>query len=126
MPLAFLRRRTTLTANVLSLVVSSSAGALIVLTVYLQGVLGYSPLDAGLAFLPAAAIFFFVGGWGSSGLMNPIGLKRVVVVSTAFVTLGLAMLAPLPGAAVYRGILPGPILWWLGASLRVPPLAIAG
>src|SRR5205823_5567786 len=68
MPLAFLRRRTTLTANVLSLVVSSSAGALIVLTVYLQGVLGYSPLDAGLAFLPAAAIFFFVGGWGAPWL----------------------------------------------------------
>jgi len=88
MPLAFLRRRTTLTANVLSLVVSSSAGALIVLTVYLQGVLGYSPLDAGLAFLPAAAIFFFVGGWGSSWLMNRIGLKRVLVISTAFVTLG--------------------------------------
>src|SRR5947209_12989630 len=57
MPLAFLRRRTTLTANVLSLFVSSSAGALIVLTVYLQQILGYSPLEAGLAFLPAAAIF---------------------------------------------------------------------
>src|SRR5437879_8738689 len=61
MPLAFLRRRTTLTANVLSLVVSSSAGALIVLTVCLQGVLGYSPLDAGLPFLPSAVLYFFVG-----------------------------------------------------------------
>src|SRR2546426_1015351 len=126
MPLAFLRRRTTLTANVLSLVVSSSAGALIVLTVYLQGVLGYSPLDAGLAFLPAAAIFFFVGGWGSSWLMNRIGLKRVLVISTAFVPLGLAMLAPLPVAAGYLGILPGTILWSLGASIGFPALAIAG
>jgi len=126
MPLAFLRRRTTLTANVLSLVVSSSAGALIVLTVYLQGILGYSPLDAGLAFLPAAAIFFFVGGWGSSWLMNRLGLKRVLVISTAFVTLGLAMLAPLPVAAGYLGILPGTILWSLGASIGFPALAIAG
>src|SRR5881296_883897 len=126
MPLAFVRRRTTLTANVLSLVVSSSAGALIVLTVYLQQVLGYSPLDAGLAFLPAAAIFFFVGGWGSSWLMNRLGLKRVLVISTAFVTLGLAMLAPLPVAAGYLGILPGTILWSLGASIGFPALAIAG
>src|SRR5947199_271248 len=126
MPLAFLRRRTTLTANVLSLVVSSSAGALIVLTVYLQGILGYSPLDAGLAFLPAAAIFFFVGGWGSSWLMNRLGLKRVLVISTAFVTLGLALLAPLPVAAGYLGILPGTILWSLGASIGFPALAIAG
>jgi len=126
MPLAFLRRRTTLTANVLSLVVSSSAGALIVLTVYLQGVLGYSPLDAGLAFLPAAAIFFFVGGWGSSWLMNRIGLKRVLVVSTTFVTLGLAALAPLPVAWGYLGVLPGTMLWALGASIGFPALAIAG
>jgi len=126
MPLAFLRRRTTLTANVLSLVVSSSAGALIVLTVYLQGVLGYSPLDAGLAFLPAAAIFFFVGGWGTSWLMNRIGLKRVLVVSTTFVTLGLAALAPLPVAWGYLGILPGTMLWALGASIGFPALAIAG
>ena len=126
MPLAFVRRRTTLTANVLSLVVSSSAGALIVLTVYLQQVLGYSPLDAGLAFLPAAAIFFFVGGWGSSWLMNRLGLKRVLVISTTFVTLGLAALAPLPVSAGYLGILPGTILWALGASIGFPALAIAG
>jgi len=126
MPLAFLRRRTTLTANVLSLIVASSSGALIVLTVYLQQVLGYSPLDAGLAFLPAAAIFFIVGGWGSSWLMNRIGLKRVLVISTTFVTLGLAALAPLPVAAGYLGILPGTILWSLGASIGFPALAIAG
>ena len=126
MPLAFLRRRTTLTANVLSLFVSSSAGALIVLTVYLQQILGYSPLEAGLAFLPAAAIFFFVGGWGSSWLMNRLGMKRVLVASSAFVTLGLALLAPLPVAAGYWGILPGTMVWALGASIGFPALAIAG
>src|SRR5438132_4692707 len=126
MPLAFLRRRTTLTANVLSLFVSSSAGALIVLTVYLQQILGYSPLEAGLAFLPAAAIFFFVGGWGSSWLMNRLGMKRVLVASSAFVTLGLAFLAPLPVAAGYWGILPGTMVWALGASIGFPALAIAG
>src|SRR5881409_3003094 len=126
MPLAFVRRRTTLTANVLSLVVSSSAGALIVLTVYLQKVLGYSPLDAGLAFLPAAAIFFFVGGWGAPWLLNRIGMKRVLVASSTFVTLGLAALAPLPVSAGYLGILPGTVLWALGASIGFPALAIAG
>src|SRR3989442_3251859 len=78
MPLAFVRRRTTLTANVLSLVVSSSARALLVLIVYLQGILGYSPLDAGLAFLPAAAIFCFVGGWRASLLMYRLSLTQVL------------------------------------------------
>jgi len=92
----------------------------------LQQILGYSPLDAGLAFLPAAAIFFFVGGWGSSWLMNRLGLKRVLVISTTFVTLGLAALAPLPVAAGYVGILPGTMLWAFGASIGFPALAIAG
>src|SRR3989454_1173857 len=126
MPLAFLRRRTTLTANVLSLFVSSSAGALIVLTVYLQQILGYSPLEAGLAFLPAAAIFFFVGGWGSSWLMNRLGMKRVLVASSALVTLRLGPFAPPPVAAGYWGILPGTMVWALGASIGFPALAIAG
>src|SRR5256712_1854906 len=126
MPLAFVRRRTTLTANVLSLVVSSSAGALIVLTVYLQQVLGYSPLDAGLAFLPAAAIFFFVGGVGGSWLMNRIVLKRVLVISTAFVTLGLAMLAPFLVGAGLLGILPVAIRCRLMGMIGFPALAIAG
>jgi len=97
-----------------------------VLTVYLQQILGYSPLDAGLAFLPAAAIFFFVGGWGSSWLMNRLGLKRVLVISTTFVTLGLAALAPLPVAAGYVGILPGTMLWAFGASIGFPALAMVG
>jgi len=126
MPLAFLRRRTTLTANVLSLVVSSSAGALIVLTVYLQQILGFSPLYAGLAFLPPAAIFFFVGGWGAPWLLNRIGMKRVLVASSTLVTLGLALLAPLPVASGYFGILPGTVVWALGASIGFPALAIAG
>src|SRR2546427_2641344 len=91
MPLAFLRRRTTLTANVLSLFVSSSAGALIVLTVYLQQILGYSPLEAGLAFLPAAAIFFFVGGLGVPWGVEIIRLKKGVLGPPA-------LLPPRPGA----------------------------
>ena len=126
MPLPFLRRRTTLTANVLSLVVSSSAGALIVLTVYLQQILGFSPLYAGLAFLPPAAIFFFVGGWGAPWLLNRIGMKRVLVASSTLVTLGLVLLAPLPVASGYFGILPGTVVWALGASIGFPALAIAG
>src|SRR5438445_11672477 len=58
--------------------------------------------------------------------MNGLGLKRVLVISTTFVTLGLAALAPLPVAAGYLGILPGTILWSLGASIGFPALAIAG
>src|SRR2546425_4219008 len=72
MPLAFLRRGSILTANVLGLILAASAGGgSFILTIYLQQILGYSALSAGLGFLPAALMFFFVGGWGSSWLVNP-------------------------------------------------------
>src|SRR2546421_1048548 len=78
MPLGFLRRGTVFTANVLALILTSSAGGVIfLLTIYLQRVSGYSQLAAGLEFVPPALIFFFVGGWGSSWLVNRIGLKLV-------------------------------------------------
>lgn len=127
LPLSFLRRGTILAANVLGLILSASAGGLVfILTVYLQQGLGFSALAAGLAFLPPALMFFFVGGWGSSWLVNRIGLKAVLVISTALATLGSAALVPLSVEAGYLGILPGLLSWSLGASLGFPALAIAG
>src|SRR5206468_1682132 len=93
MPLGFLRRGTVFTANVLALILTSSAGGVVfLLTIYLQRVSGYSQLAAGLEFVPPALIFFFVGGWGSSWLVNRIGLKLVLVTSMSFITLGSALL----------------------------------
>ncbi len=108
MPLAFLRRGTVFTANVLALILTSSAGGVIfLLTIYLQRVSGYLPLAAGLEFVPAALIFFFVGGWGSSWLVGSALLTQISVTSG------------------YFGILPGMLLWSLGASIGFPALNIA-
>ena len=127
MPLAFLRRGTILAANVLGLILAASAGGLVfILTIYLQGVLGYSPLDAGLAFLPGAGMFFFVGGWGSSRLVDRIGLKPVLVLSAACVAVGSLLFVPLAVGAGYWGVFPGLVVWAFGASVGFPALAIAG
>jgi EmrB/QacA subfamily drug resistance transporter len=127
MPLSFLRRGSILTANVLGLILAASAGGVsFILTIYLQQVLGYSALSAGLGFLPAALMFFFVGGWGSSWLVNRIGLKPVLLISTTCAALGSALLAPISIGTGYLGILPGFLLWSFGASIGFPALAIAG
>jgi EmrB/QacA subfamily drug resistance transporter len=126
MPLAFLRRGTVFTANVLALILTSSAGGVVfLLTIYLQRVSGYLPLAAGLEFVPAALIFFFVGGWGSSWLVNRLGLKQVLVISMGFITLGSALLTQISVTSGYFGILPGMLLWSLGASIGFPALNIA-
>jgi len=126
MPLAFLRRGTVFTANVLALILTSSAGGVIfLLTIYLQRVSGYSPLAAGLEFVPAALIFFFVGGWGSSWLVNRLGLRQVLVISMTLITLGSALLTQISITSGYFGILPGMLLWSFGASIGFPALNIA-
>jgi EmrB/QacA subfamily drug resistance transporter len=126
MPLAFLHRGTVFTANVLALILTSSAGGVVfLLTIYLQRVSGYLPLAAGLEFVPAALIFFFVGGWGSSWLVNRLGLKQVLVISMTLITFGSALLTQISVTSGYFGILPGMLIWSLGASIGFPALNIA-
>ena len=126
MPLAFLRRGTVFSANVLALILTSSAGGVVfLLTIYLQRVSGYLPLAAGLEFVPAALIFFFVGGWGSSWLVNRLGLKQVLVISMTLITLGSALLTQISVTSGYLGILPGMLIWSFGASIGFPALNIA-
>jgi EmrB/QacA subfamily drug resistance transporter len=126
MPLAFLHRGTVFTANVLALILTSSAGGVVfLLTIYLQRVSGYLPLAAGLEFVPAALIFFFVGGWGSSWLVNRLGLKQVLVISMTLITLGSALLTQISVTSGYLGILPGMLIWSFGASIGFPALNIA-
>ncbi len=62
-PMEFLKRRSVLNANTLALVLTSTVGGVsFIITIYLQNILGYSPLYAGLGTLPGAIIFFLVGG----------------------------------------------------------------
>jgi len=125
-PLSFLRRGNVLAANAMGLIFTSSAGGLVfLLTVYLQQILNYSAPAAGIAFLPPALIFFFVGGWGSSWLTNRIGMKPVLILSMALVTIGSALLIPITVASGYFGILPGLLVWSLGASIGFVALSIA-
>ena len=126
MPLAFLRRGTVFTANILALLLTASAGGVVfILTTFLQQVSGYSALVAGLEFVPAAMIFFFVGGFGSSRLVNRFGLKLVLVTSMTLITLGSALLTLITVTSGYAGILPGMLIWSLGAAIGFPALNIA-
>src|SRR5207249_8599550 len=126
MPLSFLRRGTILTANLLSLILGATvAGLSFILTIYLQQVLGYSAELAGAGFLPGAVIFFIVGGWGASRLVNRFGIRRVVVASAALIAAGSALLVGLSPNGDYFGILPGMILWSIGATIGFPAINVA-
>src|SRR5467141_2124236 len=125
-PPAFLRRGSVLTANTLALVLTSTVGGVsFIITIYLQNILGYSPLYAGLGTLPGAVIFFLVGGWGASRIMNRLGARRTLLVSTGLATVGIALLTVISAQGSYFLVLPGMIVWTLGASIGFPAVNLA-
>lgn len=88
-----LRLRTLRTANVVTVLLGAwTAAELLVLPLYLQLALHYSPLATGLAMLPQG-IVGFVGVSRASQLSRRIGLGRYLVLSVITSTLGLAILA---------------------------------
>ncbi len=125
MPLDFLRRGAVLMANVISLIVAAASGGLgFIVTIYMQQILGYTALQTGLAFLPAAAVFLFVGGWGAPRLVNRLGMKPVLIMSMALIVVGNVLLTQIPASGTFLSVEPGAILWALGASIGFPALFI--
>jgi EmrB/QacA subfamily drug resistance transporter len=94
------------------------------LTLFVQNILGYSPLKAGFAFLPISAILV-VTAQVASRLMVRIGPKPLMVTGAVLLAGGLGWLSQLSvGSGYLEGIL-GPILiFGAGMGLLFVPLTI--
>ena len=116
LPLRLLADRNRAGALAVSLAVGAVlSGVLFLLTLYLQNSLGFTPLRAGLAFLPTA---LGVGGGAriTSLVLPRIGPRVPMLAGSLLATGALIWFGRLPGHAVYAAdILPG--LWVLAAGL---------
>jgi EmrB/QacA subfamily drug resistance transporter len=124
MPLRLFRSRNVTGANVvMALLVVGFFGMFFLGALYLQGILGYSPLEVGLAFLPACIVM----GWLSLGyaerLIMGIGPRRVLVAGLAAAGGGLLLFtqAPVDGS-YFRDLLGVMLLLGAGAGLCFPAL----
>ena len=85
-------------------------------TLYMQEVLHYSPLRAGVAYLPITAGFALAGGL-SSQLVTRIGTRPVVVAGCLVAAAGIAWVSRVPLHGSYAGaLLPGFLVMSLGAA----------
>jgi len=126
LPLSFIRRGSVLASNVVALLLTSVVGGIsFILPVCFQNILGYSAVYSGILTLPPALIFFVVGGWIASRMVDRLGAKRVLLLSTAIVALGCLMLTPLSPHGNYWILLPGFLVWAVGASIGFPAMNIA-
>jgi predicted MFS family arabinose efflux permease len=101
-------------------------GAFLFLTYYLQDVLRYSPIEAGLAFLPIT-VASQVGSWAIASRLLPHLPARALMVPGALVAAaGMAMLTQLQADSGYLTlVLPAEILLGLGtACVMVPAFSI--
>jgi EmrB/QacA subfamily drug resistance transporter len=92
-----------------------NAGELIVLSLYFQQVLHDSPLATGLAIAPQGIIGFTAGVFGAR-LANRVGVRRVLVLTSAVATLGFLVLTRLPASGGYSPLLAAVMLVGFGTA----------
>jgi EmrB/QacA subfamily drug resistance transporter len=127
MPLALFRLRNLATANVVGVLWAASMFAWFFLSaLYLQLVLGYSPLQVGLAFLPANLIMGAFSIGLSAKLVMKYGIRPPLVTGLLLAAVGLALFvrAPVDGSFVVD-VLPSMILLGFGAGMAFNPVLLA-
>ena len=127
MPLSLFRLRNVSTANVVGVLWAAAMFAWFFLSaLYLQLVLGYSPLQVGLAFLPANLIMAAFSIGLSAKLVLRFGIRPPLATGLLLAAIGLALFAraPVDGAFVVN-VLPSMILLGFGAGMAFNPLLLA-
>jgi EmrB/QacA subfamily drug resistance transporter len=123
--LGILRVRTLASANgVMFVVVGGLFGMFFFASLYVQRILGYSPLQAGLAFLPVTA-GIIVGAGLSQQLIPRFGVKTTVLGGMSVAAIGLAVLAATTKVdGSYLGILVGLAPMAIGMGCTFVPLTL--
>ena len=89
---------------------------------YLQHVLGYGPLETGLAFLPMNVMVTIFSLFISTRIMTRVGAKLTIIPGLVLILIGLGALSRVPvHGSFVRDVLPGMILFGAGAGLAFAP-----
>jgi EmrB/QacA subfamily drug resistance transporter len=127
LPLRIFRLRTLTAANLIQIVVASIAFSWFFLqTLYLQRVLDYSAIQAGVAFVPIAATIAVFSNLAQT-LVTRVGVRSVLTTGLLLTSVSLLLLARAPVDGDYFwDLFPGFLLGGLGLSMCFVPVTIAG
>ncbi len=104
MPLRLFRSRALSVANVIVMIIAASTfGMWFFFSLYLQEVRGYSPLRAGLAFLPMTLVMV-AGAVATTRLTARVGAKRLLIVGMSLLTAGLVLFSLVQVHSSYFGV----------------------
>ena len=101
-------------------------GMFLFLSLYMQTILGFSPLKAGFAFLPFSAGVILTAGLASN-LLPKVGPRPLMVPGLTLATIGMLLLTRLtPTSSYLTHVLPSMIMISVGLALVFIPIASTG
>lgn len=123
--LSFFKLRWITVANLTMFVVAGGMfGMFYFASLYVQQILGYDPLQAGLAFLPVSA-GIMVGAGIAQQVIGRVGVKPVVCVGMALAAAGLSLLALTTAVdGTYLALLAGLLPMAIGMGMTFVPMTL--
>jgi EmrB/QacA subfamily drug resistance transporter len=123
LPLHLFRRGAFTGVQLAAAAVSASLFALFLyLTLYLQNYLGYSPLQAGLRYLPITIVPFLVAPLAVA-MMGRLPARAIMAIGLAGVGGGLLLMSDINAHSSWTALLPGFIVAGVGVGLLNPVIA---
>ena len=128
LPLRVLASRNVAGANLAQVfIIGAAMGFQVIVTLYMQRVLGYSPAEAGLGLFPTAAVIAIVSLGLSARLTIRFGARWLLLAGLVMITAALALLTQVPAHAAYASrLLPLLALFGLGGGLTLPSVTSLG
>jgi EmrB/QacA subfamily drug resistance transporter len=120
------RTKTVAGANVAGFIMGTAMFSMfLMLTLYMQQVLGYSAMETGVAYLAVAGTAIIWSGVAAQ-LVTRVGVKPVLVSGMAFLTAGLIFFTQVSvGGSYVTDLLPGFLLIGVGIGFSFVPITIA-
>jgi len=126
MPFSIFRLQTLTAANVAGFVLGTALFAMfLMLTLYMQQVLGFSPIETGFAYLAVAGTAVI---WANVAALavNRVGVKPALIFGMSLLTIGLVYFAQVSvGGSYWVDLLPGFLVIGLAIPFAFVPISIA-
>jgi EmrB/QacA subfamily drug resistance transporter len=126
MRFGILRTKTVLGANVAGFILGTALFSMfLMLTLYMQQVLGYSAMKTGVAYLAVAGTSIV---WANvaAALVNKVGVRPLIAAGMAILSLGMVLFSQVSvGGSYAANLLPGFLIVALGMALCFVPISIA-
>jgi MFS family permease len=125
-PLGLFRIRNVTAANIVGVLMAGGLFAWFFFSaLYMQQILGYTPLEVGLAYLPSMVIWGGVSLF-SDRLVMRLGILKPLVGGLVLMAIGLVLFARTPvDGSVLVDVLPGTVAIGLGAGVAFNPILLA-